>query len=287
MNYKSQYGQDKFLNEIFFFTASLMGGLGNQMFQIAHAMAQGLKNKSVSKFIPFSYTPMQASQPTKYINNIFKNINFVGDLPKTKKIFAPFEFVDLKFETTEPIEFVGYFQSSKNFLGYGEKIKEIFLPTDEFFQKITQKYPTLKDKNTISLHVRRGDYVKIPQILPTLDKSYFDKAIEYNKEYDTLFIFSDDKLWVKENLSYENMIIVDGLEDYEELWMMSLCKNNIISNSSFSWWGAYLNNNLTKKVFAPSLWFGPQGESNYHDIYENNWILINVRHENNKLKYFE
>jgi len=79
------------------------------------------------------------------------------------------------------------------------------------------------------------------------------------------------------------MIIVEGLEDYEELWTMSLCKNNIMSNSSFSWWGVYLSDFDNKQVMCPYPWFGPSGEKKFDDIYEKNWKKVNLRYENGLL----
>ena len=76
-----------------------------------------------------------------------------------------------------------------------------------------------------------------------------------------------------------------GLEDYEELWAISLCNHNIMSNSSFSWWGSYLNKNKDKRIFVPSLWFGPKGEKNFDDVYEPEWEKINVLYNNGKLIY--
>ena len=81
------------------------------------------------------------------------------------------------------------------------------------------------------------------------------------------------------------MIIVEEDEDYKEIWLMSLCKNNIICNSTFSWWGSFLNRNENKKVIAPSIWFGTGGPSNFSDIYESNWIIINVESKNGILEY--
>ena len=78
--------------------------------------------------------------------------------------------------------------------------------------------------------------------------------------------------------------MVEGLEDYEELWMMSLCNHNVMSNSSFSWWGSYLNLNEDKKIFVPSTWFGPQGETYYQDVYEDNWIKIETIFDDGKIK---
>jgi hypothetical protein len=89
-------------------------------------------------------------------------------------------------------------------------------------------------------------------------------------------IFSDDISWCKENLSFlNNKIFIEGNTDFQDLYLMSKCKNNIIANSSFSWWGAWLNTNKDKIVIAPKKWFGI---SNSHldtsDLYCNNWVTI-------------
>lgn len=265
-------------------TAYLMGGLGNQMFQISHAIAQGLKNNKPSVFLLNAYTPMQAHQPKKYVNNIFKKIKFTNTISNTKRIFENcFNFSNIDIDWTSSIEFYGYFQSNKNFLGYDNYIKELFQPTEEFINFIKLKYPEINNERTVSLHIRRGDYLTISHAHPVIDKSYIDEAINQNGNYDNLFIFSDDIEWVRENLSYSNQIIVSEMEDYEELWMMSLCKNNIMSNSSFSWWGSFLNKNEDKKVFVPDVWFGPSINHNTEDIYLKSWNKINVKFSDGKL----
>jgi hypothetical protein len=265
-------------------TAYLMGGLGNQMFQISHAISQGLKNNIEALFVPVAYTPMQANQPTKYLDNVYRNINFVDKLGGYKIVESPWQFVDLNINWNQPIQFIGFYQSNKNFLGYDDNIKELFQPSEEFINKVNTLYPEINNEDTLSLHIRRGDYTKISHILPVIDKTYIDEVIRLNDQYTTLFIFSDDVEWVSQNLFYRNQIIVTDLEDYEELWLMSLCKNNIMSNSTFSWWGSFLNNNENKKVFAPSIWFGPNGEKNYYDIYDNKWIIIPTKYDNGKIK---
>jgi hypothetical protein len=257
-------------------TAHLMGGLGNQMFQIANATCQGWKNGIKSKFKPISFTPMQACQPTKYINNIFRNIEFSNDIPNTKRLSCSWEYHEILTSWETSIEFFGYFQSNKNFLGYDSNIKDLFSPTKEFINKINVLYPEIQNTNTLSLHIRRGDYKSISNVLPIIDKSYIDESINQNGNYDVLFIFSDDIEWVKNNLSYPNQIIISDLEDYEQLWMISMCKNNIMSNSSFSWWGSFLNKNEGRKSYVPSVWFGPDGEKNFQDIYLEEWIKIDV-----------
>ena len=267
-------------------TAYLMGGIGNQLFQISHALCQGFKYNIPVKFKPFSYTPMQGLQPSLYFDNIFRNIEFSNITQPLKRVEGTFHFSNSEFSWDTSIEFYGYYQSSKYFLGFDEKLKEIFKPTQEFKDKIERIYSGFLNSNSLSLHIRRGDYLNISNILPVIDISYINESINQIGNYDNLYIFTQDKEWVINNLNYNNMIIVDNLEfDYEELWMISLCKNNIMSNSSFSWWGSFLNQNVNKKVMVPNIWFGPGSDYNYSDIYESYHTKINVKFLNGKLIY--
>jgi hypothetical protein len=265
-----------------FLTSYLMGGLGNQMFQISKAVAEGLKNNISVFFRTSSFIPMDGNQPTNYLSNIFRNLKFDDTKIPIKRINEiTWSYYETNHTYTEPTEFYGYYQSSKNFLKYKDEIRNLFLPTEEFKNKIKSLYPNIFNPNSVSIHVRRGDYLGISEVLPVLDKSYFDYCVKDFGDSD-IFIFSNDKEWVKSNLNYNNSTVVEGLEDYEELWAISLCNHNIMSNSSFSWWGSYLNLNENKKVFVPSIWFGPKGEENYQSIYENKWKKINVKYENGK-----
>jgi hypothetical protein len=248
-------------------TCFLQGGLGNQMFQISNVISESRKYLIECKFKSEAYTPMQAFQPSKYANNIFRNI----DLSLTEE------------EYNNAFILTGYFQSVNYFKEIENEIKEIFSPSSDFLNKIYQLYPELSYDNTLSIHIRRGDYLTIPDILPIVDISYINKAIDIIGKYSKVFIFSDDKAWAKENLNNENFIVVENLDDYEELWMMSLCKNNIISNSTFSWWGSFLNKNLDKKIIAPSLWTGPNGPS-MDEIYLDNFIIVPVFYDGGFLK---
>ena len=87
-------------------------------------------------------------------------------------------------------------------------------------------------------------------------------------------VFSDDLDWCKETFLGNRFTFISGNRDYQDLFLMSMCKNNIIANSSFSWWGAWLNTNLNKKVIAPKKWFGPQLSLSSDDIYPNTWEII-------------
>jgi hypothetical protein len=264
-------------------TAFLMGGLGNQMFQISNALAQSWSNNMDCVFYPSSYTPLQGNNTSKYLKNIFKNLKFTNekiDFERYNEVSWSY-YVKPKFYNKN-IEFYGYYQSSKNFLDYKEKIIEYFSPTSDEIKNLRFKYPKINLSNTVSIHIRRGDYTNLPNIHPVIGESYIHKALEIAGDYSHIFIFTDDKNWVTSNLDFKNTTIVND-EDYQELWLMSLCQNNILSNSSFSWWGSYLNRNINKKTIAPSIWFGPNGEKNYQDIYESEWNKINVKYVNGTL----
>lgn len=157
----------------------------------------------------------------------------------------------------------GYFQSEKYFNHCKEEILEYF--TSKWNREPLKK---------VSIHVRRGDYVNI-ECHPVVSIEYLNKAIEIFKKMgykdDDFLVFTDDKNWCSSNLPYE---IADGNE-LEDMELMSRCAHNIISNSSFSWWGAYLNRNKDKIVVAPKLWFsGSKANVNVSDIYCEGWIVI-------------
>lgn len=266
------------MSEIFI-TASIMGGLGNQLFQISHALAQGWKY-NVDVVFPYNLTLSAPHWETRhYIDNIYRNLNFSDNIPPAVRVQERhWNDPTIDFNLNKPVDFLGYFQSSKHFLGYDDKIRNEFGPTTEFVENIKGIYPDITSPNTLSLHVRRTDYLKISNTLPTIDKSYFDEAIRQYGDYSKLFVFSDDIGWVKGHFQYPNMIPVETLKTHEELWLMSLCHGNIISNSSFSWWGAWLNKWEDKKVFVPSIWFGPAGPQPHNNIFEPDWVKINVKY---------
>ncbi len=135
----------------------------------------------------------------------------------------------------------------------------------------------MSSDNTCSIHVRRGDYLNSPNHHPVQNMNYYMKAIKQMPKDSIFLIFSDDISWCKANFPDvpEKFIFVEGNADYEDLLLMSLCKNNIMCNSTFSWWGAWLNKNPNKKVIAPSVWFGPAyANHNTEDLYCEGWIKI-------------
>lgn len=260
-------------------SAILMGGLGNQIFQIAHAIAQGTRYNKEVVFVPNSWTQMQGNQTQKYINNIFRKLNFIQTIEGFQIVNEGNWEYSEKHPTDKDTAFYGYYQSSKNFYGFHNKIKDLFSPSEDDIDNLTKKYPKILEKNSVSIHIRRGDYLKHTDIHPVVSMNYLQKSLTTIGEYSNIFLFCDDKKWAKENIKWKDVIFVDE-QDYLEMWLMSLCDNNIISNSTFSWWGSFLNKNPNKKIIAPSIWFGPKGPKNYKDIYELYWTIIDVKYEN-------
>lgn len=250
-----------------------MGGLGNQLFEAAHALSQGWKHNRPVVFYPSSWTPGQGRGAENYVTNVFRNLDFSTHVEGFTHVYeGPFEYSEIN-----PLEgntsFYGYYQSTKNWFGFDDKVREIFQPSPELVEEFTQKYPQLLEPNTLSLHVRRSEYLQFPEIHPTISIEYIQEALKLIGEYSTVFVFSDDHDFVKQNLNFPNVVYVNESEDWRELYLMGLCQNHIISNSTFSWWGTFLNINKNKKIVAPSTWFGPKGP-NAKDIYEPYWLVV-------------
>jgi hypothetical protein len=177
--------------------------------------------------------------------------------------------------STKNVKINGYFQSEKYFINYKKEIKDLFKIDDETNFFLLKKYSNIISLDTCSIHVRRGDYLKFPNIHPTQNIEYYNKAVGYIGENKHYLIFSDDIEWCKNNLNFiKNKTFIFGNSDFQDLYLMSLCKNNIIANSTFSWWGAWLNNYKNKVVVAPELWFGNEVNYNTYDLIPNNWIKL-------------
>jgi len=131
--------------------------------------------------------------------------------------------------------------------------------SEQFLEKSKQ----IKNKNSVAIHVRRGDYISNPivnQQFGICSAEYYENAIRdilLKVEMPEFFVFSDDISWCKDNLNVKDINIqyITGFKDYEDLILISQCKHQIISNSTFGWWGAWLNQNPFKIVIAPKIWY--------------------------------
>lgn len=156
-----------------------------------------------------------------------------------------------------------YYENIKNILRREFQLKERLCIPDTV-DKI------LKNRNTVSIHIRRGDFLKVGRDIS--ETSYYVRAVDYMKnvvENPLLFVFSDDMEWVRNHIRFDlEYLLVEGFDfsDCEELTLMSMCKHNIIANSTFSYWGAWLNHNEGKIVIAPRGW--------RQKIIPNSWILL-------------
>lgn len=262
---------------------NLKGGLGNMLFQIAAAKSISIDINDECCF-PNLINHLQYLNDDNHYNPklkhsseymlLFKNLNHFPMIEYDYYIQYPFEFIETKIHNKNTL-IDGFFQSEK----YFKHNREIILEYLDFSfiskNNLSEKYDFINNMRTTSVHIRRGDYVNHPNHHPTQTLEYYRQGLEILKDETDLFvIFSDDIQWCKENLNLENSVYIEEEKDYIELYLMSICNNNIISNSSFSWWGAWLNKNPRKKVIGPLKWFGNAIQHNTGDILPKNWIKI-------------
>lgn len=284
-------------------------GLGNQMFQ--YALGRSLSvNRGEKLFIDTSwYSDIeQRFTQRNYCLDSFNikakiiDKNFVLEftnpkltigirslyyrlqdfLPYYKKKIVKeqaFCFDPLIFNCSSNVYLNGFWQSYKYFEGIREVLVEDFRlknPSESFLQWETK----IKKSISVSIHIRRGDYCNRAQNPEhaLLNMDYYSSAINYcfnSLGSDFVFyVFSDDLEWAKQHFSEANFCFVSGIiAPEEELILMSTCSHNIIANSTFSWWGAWLNSNPDKVVVAPQRWF-ENIEKNPFDLLPQSWVKI-------------
>jgi hypothetical protein len=178
---------------------------------------------------------------------------------------------------------MGYWQSYKYFEDFSHILQDEFMPRDKLSPSTTKYLSKIKASNAVSIHVRRGDYVSNPTANAfhgTCDLQYYRRAIEAVEERVTdprFFIFSDDLEWAKANLNFVYpaafVEFTDRVHEVEEIHLMGSCQHNIIANSSFSWWGAWLNDNPHRMVVAPKQWFR-NPKINTSDLIPPDWLRL-------------
>jgi hypothetical protein len=258
----------------------MLGRLGNQMFQIAAAYSFAIDNgcslKVSTKNGVYQSLDGKISDPLQYVNGIYSKIDFIEN-PTNFDIWKQpgFEYYPISYKFEKNLYLEGHFQSEKYFSHNRDSILELFKINKKDKEYIDAKYAELLKENTVSLHIRRGDYLLSKDHHPICDIQYYQNAID-NFDNDVIFlVFSDDINYAKKTFTENKYTIIENEKDYIDLYLMTMCKSNIIANSSFSWWGAWLNNNTNKKVIAPKKWFGESlKENNIKDLIPENWICI-------------
>lgn len=297
-----------FVQILIMIVVKLIGGLGNQLFQYAIAKHLSLINNTnllldttafedfykLHKYSLQHFSIDAAVADRTLLDKIYKfpyNLNKIQKIWNVKILGKQFYHLsekefnyqnDILKKYNGYVLLDGYWQTEKYFHAITNILRKdlqiITMPQKQDLEIIHQ----IKNTNSISLHIRRADYTNAETIsthgLCSLD--YYIKGVKFmcsKIKKPIFFVFSDDITWAKENLILEFPTVFVGHnsadKNYEDLRLMSICQHNIIANSSFSWWGAWLNTNPNKIVIAPEEWFATT-ERNYQDVIPSNWIKI-------------
>lgn len=279
----------------------IIGGLGNQMFQ--YSFYKSLQSKGINVYADLSdfedyplhngyelkrIFNLSVKTPNNFILNLFKpnqrnwifrKLKRILNLKKTYRIEENELRFDASFLSNSNHYYAGYWQNEGYFQKIAGQIRQNFkFPEIEGIENHAVMLQ-IKETESVALHVRRGDYLKDPLLGNICNLEYYEQAIlNINSKIKDaqFFVFSDDIAWCRQNLKLKNATYIDwnkGINSYIDMQLMSNCKHNIIANSSFSWWGAWLNNNNDKMIIAPKKWVNNLG-SNDTDICPKNWIKI-------------
>lgn len=271
------------------------GRLGNQLFQFASTYGIAKKIGSEVAF-PIENTVQSVEEHFK--DGITRHITF--DVPKyfclddsilrkkedivTKYVYNEphFHFTEQAFLIQDSCDLLGYYQSEKYFEHCEKDLRRILTFNKDILSICSSIYTNAvltkaQSCNTTSIHVRVGDYVGLQQFHPILQADYYQSAIDIlYSDTDLFLVFSDDINYCKQIFpEHHKICYIEEGSDIEQLCLMSMCKNNIIGNSSYSWWAAWLNPN-PGVIIAPKNWFGPayQFTHDTKDVYCKNWKVI-------------
>ena len=283
-------------------TCNLMGGLGNQLFQIFTTLSYAIKTGNVFIFSDDTILGVGDNIRSTYWETFLLKLK-----PFTRNMFPKFKVIKEKDFTYNDIEsceiknqdvlLYGYFQSYKYFQNEFNTICKLInlaeMKNNLFQNKSECMYTSGFLYNTISMHFRLGDYKKLQDYHPLMTYEYYEKALDYiivkltqSKKIINVLYFCEEEDIVdvlemidrmKEKFPTINFLrCSNDLEDWEQMLLMSVCKNNIIANSSFSWWGAYFNLSQDKIVCYPSKWFGPSLDHDTKDMCPDEWVKIEI-----------
>lgn len=288
-------------------TCNLQGGLGNQLFQIFTTIAYSLKTNQSFFFLNRHQLTNErdvvngATIRYSYWDTFLNTLKpFVKDQDKVPKLdllikeqsfhYDPSLLMNLLNNQQTVKMLVGYFQSYKYFDNYKDQIFRLLKLSNKQLIMRSMYEGRMDFDNTISVHFRLGDYKKLPHIYPILNTKYYLDALNYilnqtptnkskqilyfceNTDHDDVSLIIAELQQIFPELQFERAD--NTLYDWEQIVLMSLCKDNIIANSTFSWWGAYFNGNHTKTVCYPKTWFQPNVGNSIVDLCPDDWISI-------------
>jgi len=260
-----------------------MGRLANQMFQ--YAALKGIAyNAGADICIPNHTQPVDDGIGNKIRTELFDAFDLrggVGLLKKwrTRTVRERFFHCDeeLLYSCPDNVSLLGYFQSEKYFRHIADEIRKDFVFKDEILSSCKAMIATVQ--NPVALHVRRTDYLINSKNHFNLPLTYYEAALQHFDPGRNVIVFSDDPAWCRQQRLFDNarFIVSDTADNRFDLCLMSLCDDFIIANSSYSWWGAWLACNPSKKVIAPLRWFGLDGDTrnfDTRDLLPEGWIRI-------------
>jgi hypothetical protein len=273
--------------------ARVRGGLGNQLFQFAAATAlarhHGVECKldlyyykkhpyrkfELEKFnAPISLATRQEIHQFTGKNPVQRFLNKYENFFHCPKVCAQphYHFFEDFFNLPSDIYLSGYWQSEQYFSKITNHLREWYSPKNPLDVQNQELRDKIREGNSVCLHVRRGDYTG-NSTFGFVPVEYYKKAIDTvmkDVSNPQFFVFSDDIPWCKENIKIPNATFVEhnkGDDSFKDLVLMSYCKHNIIANSTFSWWGAWLNSNPSKIVIAPQVWFATPYNAGKNAVY--------------------
>jgi hypothetical protein len=283
--------------------ARIVGGLGNQLFIYAATRRLSLRNNvplklditsgfridpynrkySLNHFniksriaSPFESYKGVSGILRRKIDRFYSNQKDFGERSYLEQESKEFDVRVLNYNIINTLYIEGYWQSEKYFIDIADFIRKEFTINTPLNEKIIEVENKIRNTNSVCLHARRFDYDKINTNAHkyTLGPDYYEKAISILKtkiDNPVFFCFGDEPEWLIQNINnIENSYVVKNNNDFEDLWLMSQCRHFIISNSTFAWWGAWLNENPNKIVFTPdSIIYALN-----RDYYPKDWITI-------------
>lgn len=260
-----------------FIVGDIFAELGNQFFATAATLSLAWDNDAEAHFPDFDNEKRYNTHENYEL--IFWRLDKTKPKKKVKYYYDEPEHPYTAIPYKPNMRMHGYFQSEKYFKHHKDEILAIFEPKKEILDYIDQKYGALLNQTvTVAIHVRT--YTRpvwdAPNCFPLNGREYIQQAMTFFPADATYVVCSDNIEWCKENLSdlAPNMHFIEGEKYYYDFYIMSLCTHNIISNSTFSWWSAYLNKNPNKIVIAPKKWFNESLGKDTRDLIPDEWIQI-------------
>jgi hypothetical protein len=283
-----------------------IGGLGNQLFQIFTTIAYGMRYGRRILFTSDKHTTGNASRPMYWTNFLQYLRVFTTDFQNNRMTNSEImqlpimqenghHYTELLGHVDPALRLSGYFQSVKYFENYLDKILKM-MRFQQIREQVIQEYPAKFSEQFlyVSMHFRLGDYKHLQHCHPVLHLSYYENALtklmnvlqqdNVEKKVKVLYFFEkQDTPYIEtkistlkqkfENIEFES--VDTSIEDWKQMLLMSACNHHIIANSTFSWWGAFLNPSSTKIVLYPGVWFGPALQHLIKDdLFPVGWIKV-------------